>query len=125
MTAALEHVNYAVSDNEATARWMCDVFGWKIRWAGPARGGRTIHVGTDDAYLALYTPGDAQKPNGLPPRGMAMMNHVGVEVSDLAATEEMVRAHGFSPRDHDDYEPGRRFYFFDADGIEYEVASYT
>ena len=24
-----------------------------------------------------------------------------------------------------DYEPGRRFYFFDPDGIEYEVVSYS
>ena len=28
------------------------------------------------------------------------------------------------PFNHDDYEPGRRFYFFDWDGIEFEVVSY-
>jgi hypothetical protein len=28
------------------------------------------------------------------------------------------------PFSHDDYDPGRRFYFLDPDGIEYEVVSY-
>ena len=31
---------------------------------------------------------------------------------------------GLTPFSHGDYEPGRRFYFFDPDGIEYEVISY-
>ncbi len=34
-------------------------------------------------------------------------------------------AHGLQPLGHDDYEPGRRFYFFDWDGIEFEVVSYA
>ena len=28
------------------------------------------------------------------------------------------------PFNHGDYDPGRRFYFLDPDGIEYEVISY-
>ena len=47
------------------------------------------------------------------------LNHVGLLVDDLDAAEEVVRAHGFEPWGHDDYEPGRRFYFFDWDGIEF------
>ena len=31
---------------------------------------------------------------------------------------------GLEPFSHGDYEPGRRFYFLDPDGIEYEVISY-
>ena len=34
MTAHLEHTNFTVSDTDATAEWMCDLFGWHIRWAG-------------------------------------------------------------------------------------------
>ncbi|WP_158969043.1 VOC family protein [Chachezhania sediminis] len=125
MTAALEHVNFTVSDCDATAAWMCDIFGWKIRWSGPARDGRTVHVGTDDAYLALYTGPGTEPRDGPAPRGMSMMNHVGVVVGDLDTTETRLRAHGFEPHNHDDYEPGRRFYFDDTDGIEYEVVSYS
>ena len=34
--ATLEHVNYSTPDPAKTAAWMAEVFGWKIRWQGPA-----------------------------------------------------------------------------------------
>jgi catechol 2,3-dioxygenase-like lactoylglutathione lyase family enzyme len=33
---SLEHANITVSDPEKTAAWMQAVFGWRIRWQGPA-----------------------------------------------------------------------------------------
>ena len=118
----IEHVNLTVSDSDRAARLMERIFGWKIRWQGPARdGGRTVHVGSDDHYLALYTgrdSGAADYPKGKP------LNHVGVEVEDLDATERRVVEAGLIPFSHGDYEPGRRFYFHDQDGIEFEVVSY-
>ncbi|HBR42432.1 MAG TPA: glyoxalase, partial [Sulfitobacter pontiacus] len=30
----------------------------------------------------------------------------------------------FTPVNHADYEPGRRFYFRDHDGVEYELVQY-
>lgn len=53
------------------------------------------------------------------------MNHLGVVVDNLGAAEEVVLAAGLEPFNHADYEPGRRFYFFDWDGIEFEVVSYA
>jgi glyoxylase I family protein len=47
-----------------------------------------------------------------------------VQVDDLDAVEAKVAAAGLKPFGHDDYDPGRRFYFLDPDGIEYEVVSY-
>lgn len=52
------------------------------------------------------------------------LNHLAFTVDDLDAAEAAVTAHGLEPFGHDDYEPGRRFYFFDWDGIEFEVVSY-
>ena len=52
------------------------------------------------------------------------MNHVGVQVDDLDAVEAKVAAAGLKPFGHGDYEPGRRFYFFDWNHIEFEVVSY-
>ncbi len=46
-------------------------------------------------------------------------------VDDLNAVETKVIAAGLFPHSHSDFDPGRRFYFDDTDGIEYEVASYT
>jgi len=52
-------------------------------------------------------------------------NHIGVVVDDLDALESKVLATGYTPRSHADCEPGKRFYFDDHDGMEYEVVSYT
>jgi catechol 2,3-dioxygenase-like lactoylglutathione lyase family enzyme len=120
----IEHVNVTVSDPDRAARLMESLFGWHVRWQGPARdGGRTIHVGSDDHYVALYTGrgvayGASDFAKGHP------LNHIGVEVEDLAAIEAKVVAAGLRPFGHDTYDPGRRFYFLDPDGIEYEVVSY-
>lgn len=117
----IEHVNVTVADPEAAARLMQELFGWEVRWRGPAlNGGRTVHVGSAEQYLALYAP-----PGGGPsfPKGQPL-NHIGVEVDELDATEARVIAAGLAPFAHGDYEPGRRFYFLDANGIEYEVVSY-
>jgi catechol 2,3-dioxygenase-like lactoylglutathione lyase family enzyme len=124
--ARLEHVNITVADPAATAAMLADLFGWRIRWQGTAKfGGHTIHVGADDDYLAIYTPPKetADAPESYYIRGG--LNHVGVVVDDLDAVEAKVKAMGFAPHSHADYEPGRRFYFHDTDGIEWEVVSYA
>jgi len=120
----LEHVNVTVADPNAAAQLMGELFGWRVRWEGPAlSGGYTVHVGSVDQYLALYTSRaqDAQSKDFAKGRPL---NHIGVEVEDLAAAEARVVAAGLKPMNHADYEPGRRFYFFDPNGIEYEVVSY-
>ena len=45
-------------------------------------------------------------------------------VDDLAGAEAVVLAAGLEPFNHMDYEPGHRFYFFDWDGIEFELVNY-
>ncbi len=127
MTTTLEHTNFTVADPEATAAWMCDLFGWHVRWKGEAKNmGHTVHVGTDTQYLALYAPqGQARRPTDDNYTTVGGLNHIAVTVDDIDAMEQAVRDHGFVPGNHADYEPGRRFYFHDHDGIEYEVVSYA
>ena len=125
MTIRLEHVNITVTDPEKTARMLCDLFDWKIRWHGDAiNGGITYHVGTDEDYLAVYSSGRQEEYKGEPYDLLGGLNHVGVVVEDIDAMEQRVIAAGFEPHNHADYEPGKRFYFHDGDGIEFEVVSY-
>ncbi len=120
----LEHVNLTVRDPERSARLFCDLFGWHVRWQGAAQmGGRTVHVGDERFYLALYTHDGAETPAEKFAKGQPY-NHVGIVVGDLDAIERRVEAAGLLPFSHGDYEPGRRFYFLDHDGIEFEVVSY-
>jgi len=121
-TGRLEHANLTVSDPERSARLLQDLLGWHERWRGPAQnGGHTIHVGDEVAYLALYTDHRARDrfAKGVP------LNHVGLLVDDLDEAERVVSAAGLTPFNHAGYAPGRRFYFFDWDGIEFEVVSYA
>ena len=118
----IEHVNITVTDPERSMKLFEDLLGWKERWRGPSLlGGRTIHVGDEANYLAIYTRDGAQGgyAKGVP------LNHVGLQVDNLAAAEEVVAAHGLKTFSHSDYDPGpSSFYFFDWDGIEFEVVSY-
>lgn len=120
--ARLEHVNLTVTDAPASAARLERLFGWHVRWEGASQmGGRSIHVGTDDQYLVVYqAPGDGDSG-----RRPGRLNHVGVLVDDLDAVERRVRDEGLEPCNFGDYEPGRRFYFDDPDGIEFEVVSYA
>lgn len=124
--ARLEHLNLSVQDPERSAKMLHQLFGWRIRWQGRSiLGGTTYHVGNDHDYIALYAPkaGTQTQPFELCyERGG--LNHIAVVVDDLEDTEKKVRAIGLKPLNHADYEPGRRFYFFDEDGIEWEVVSY-
>nr|WP_275116149.1 VOC family protein [Aliiroseovarius subalbicans] len=123
--AFLEHLNLTVSDPMRTADMLCDLFGWRVRWQGPSiNGGLTLHVGSDDSYLAVYSMGGTAKA-ARTYETIGALNHIGVVVDDLDATEARVRSAGFVPHNHDDYEPGRRFYFHDHDGVEIEVVSYA
>lgn len=121
----IEHVNLTVSNPDRSATLLSAIFGWQERWRGPTQlGGFTIHLGDNMSYVALYTGPDGRHAHAHWTKGVPL-NHVGVEVDDLDATEAQVIAAGLTPFSHGDYEPGRRFYFFDPDGIEWEVVSYA
>ncbi|MCC5994901.1 MAG: VOC family protein [Oceanicaulis sp.] len=120
----IEHVNLTVADPEHTSGMLQAVFGWRERWRGRESDGRIgIHVGGADSYVSLYPPRPPAKAH-LWPKSRPF-NHLGVEVADLEACEVRVRQLGLRPYGHGDYAPGRRFYFMDEDGVEYEVVSYA
>ena len=123
-TGTLEHANLTVTQPERSAALLKALCGWEERWRGQSQmGGDTIHIGkagNGACYLALYTNDEVQ---GGYSKGQPL-NHVGLVVDDLAAAERVVAEAGLTPFGHDDYDPGKRFYFFDWDGIEFEVVTY-
>jgi len=124
--ATLEHLNVTVTDPVATADLFCRLFDWKIRWQGDAiDGGHSIHVGASDSYVALYTKGKPVSPGLESYVQLLGLNHIGIVVEDIDAVEARVTGAGFTPHSHGDYEPGKRFYFKDHDGLEIEVVSYS
>ena len=125
----LEHANITVTRPQRSADLLIQLLGWQERWRGHSKmGGDTIHVGEPEngaAYIALYTNDDVRGDSERTYRKGEPLNHLGLVVDDLRAAEKVVKAAGLTPFGHDDYEPGERFYFFDWDGIEFEIVSYA
>lgn len=126
MTAPfIEHVNIMVRDPAASAALFAGLFDWHERWSGPSQlGGHTVHVGDERFYLALHTREGAATPASQFEKGNPL-NHIGILVDDLHDLERRVIDAGLVPFSHGDYEPGRRFYFLDPDGTEFEIVSYA
>ncbi len=123
--AILEHVNVTVSDPDKTAAVLGRLFEWHVRWEGASKNdGRTVHVGTESSYLALYTPPKMKNGSIASYLTSGGLNHIAVVVDNLDEIEERVLTAGFKPYNQGNYDPGRRFYFLDHDEIEYEVVQY-
>jgi len=122
----LEHINITVSDARKTTHQLCQIFGWTQRWSGPViRGGFSYHIGNKDFYLSVYQTPDTAPASSHPHLALKGLNHIGIVVDSLDIIEARVKAAGFTPENHADYAPGKRFYFIDHDGIEFEVVSYA
>lgn len=124
-TILLEHVNLTVTDAIESAELLCRLFDWKIRWQGASLDeGYTVHVGNDQQYIALYSPSCelGEKPASYVSR--ATLSHIGILVEKMDLVEKRLADEGLRTHSHQEYEPGRRFYFDDPDGIEFEVVSY-
>lgn len=124
--AYLEHTNLTVANPEATANLLCELFDWKIRWQGPSMDdGYTVHVGSETSYLSLYTN---KTVCGLQERNHSQLhnlNHIAIVVSDLDDISRKLKKRGYEPFNYADYEPGKRFYFYAAAGLEIEVVNYS
>ncbi len=78
--------------------------------------------GCRERYLSLFEAAEVSRaPEGY---GTTGFNHLGFEVDDLAAYRETLLNMGVEIKGEDDYEPGRRLYFYDPDGIEMELVEY-
>ena len=120
----LEHVNFTVSDLQRSIDFYTQLFGFEVRWKGSLSDGRAAaHVGDGQQYLALFeAPEPGRESNDYLAVGV---NHFGLVVESLDVMAERLAKLGVQPTPEQDYEPGRRFYFFDPDGVEVELVEYT
>ena len=118
----LEHVNLTVSDLARSTAFYQRLFGFDLRWEGTLTDGRpAAHVGDDRHYVALF---QGAGPAPTPDYHQTGLNHFGFVVDDLEEMKRRLRELGATPHSEQDYEPGRRLYFLDPDGIEIELVEY-
>jgi catechol 2,3-dioxygenase-like lactoylglutathione lyase family enzyme len=119
----LEHVNVTVSDIDHSIDLYGKLLDLRVRWEGKTKHGRkAAHVGDDRCYIALFHAREPGKPDNNYYR--PGLNHFGFVVSDLDAAKRRLAEFGLTPHAEEEYDPGRRLYFFDPDGIEVELVQY-
>ena len=124
--AYLEHANISVSNPDISAKHLCDLFDWKVRWSGPSMDdGYTVHVGGQNSYIALYNCDKVKIHTNQDHTHLTHLNHIAVVVENLEETRKRATDLGFKPFNFREYNPGRSFYLLDNDGLEIEVVCYN
>ena len=124
----LEHVNLTVADLDRSIRFYSDLLDLQLRWQGLTNSGEpAAHLGNEDWYLALFQASEGNLDERVERRdyGRPGINHFGLVVDDLDAARQRLLELGGDNHFETDYEPGRRLYFLDPDGIEVELVSYA
>jgi len=120
----LEHVNMTVSDLERSIDVYSRLLGLRVRWRGTTSSGTpAAHVGDDDWYLAFFEATNRDRAEV--DYETVGLNHVGFVVDDLEAAKGRLGSLGLEPHAEQEYDPGKRLYFFDPDGIEVELVEYA
>jgi len=119
----LEHVNLTVSSVDESIDFYRHLFDFEVRWRGTNSSGRpAAHVGNQRHYLALFeAPRSGHADESYDRVGL---NHLGFVVEDLEVQRQRLDQLDIKPHLEADYEPGRRLYFRDPDGIEVELVEY-
>lgn len=126
LTPNIEHLNISVSNPDKTAQLLCNLFDWKIRWSGESMDdGYTVHVGSSDSYLALYSNKHMSPKQQYSHNAVNNLNHIGVVVDDLISYETKARSLVLKPNNHRDYGHCNSFYVVDESDLEIEIICYV
>ena len=127
MTPRLEHANLAVRDIDATLRFLTTALpDFRLRFDGlDDQGRRWVHVGTNEAYLALYPASHDSAERWVPYAGAPGVNHLAFVVDDVEAVRQRLAAAGYRDSTVANHHPARRrVYFLDPDGNDWEFVQY-
>lgn len=123
----LEHANLVVRDVDGMIEFLTTALPeFRIRGEGRAvTGGRWVHVGTDETYIALNEATHEATERWVPYAGKPGTNHLGYEVDDAAALRGRLRAAGYHDSTVPNAHPARtRVYFHDPEGNDWEFVEY-
>jgi catechol 2,3-dioxygenase-like lactoylglutathione lyase family enzyme len=120
----LEHVNLTVADLNRSVQFYCQLLGLQPRWRGQTTDGKpAAHIGDDHCYLALFEATQAGRASQ--DYESPGLNHFGFVIDNLDEAKARLETLGAETTGEQSYEPGRRIYFIDPDGIEVELVEYA
>jgi len=126
MAIRLEHANITVCDIDGMIRFLQTAFPeFGVRGDGTNRdGGRWVHVGTDDTYIAL-SESRVERGSFRPYNGMPGVNHLAYVVDDVEGLRQRLAAAGYKDSTPPNAHPYRtRHYFYDPEGNDWEFIQY-
>jgi catechol 2,3-dioxygenase-like lactoylglutathione lyase family enzyme len=119
----LDHVNMSVADLNQTISFYQQLLGMRVRWRGTTPSGlEAAHIGDERSYLALFEIGERERKEAS--YSELGLNHFGLVVDDLDEAKRKLASLNIEPTMEADYEPGRRLYFLDPNGVEVELVEY-
>ena len=126
MVVRLEHANVTVKNIDVMIAFLQSAFpDFTVRGEGESYGRRWVHVGNDDTYIALNQATAEPAEDWVPYAGKPGVNHLGYEVSDVAALQARMLAAGYRDSTIPNAHPHRRrAYFHDPEGNDWEFVEY-
>ena len=128
MNPRLEHANLVVRDVNVMIRFIQTALPeFRIRHEGKSEiGGKWVHIGTDDTYIALGEASRESAERWQPYSGRTGLNHLGYEVADVAALRARMINRGYRDSKVPTEHPHRkRVYFYDPEGNDWEFVQYS
>ncbi len=128
MAIRLEHANLVVRDVDGMIGFLRTAFPeFHIRGEGRnLQGGRWVHVGNDETYVALNEASREPAEAWVPYAGAPGTNHLGYEVDDVEGLRARLAAAGYTDSTFPNAHPHRRrVYFHDAEGNDWEFVEYS
>ncbi|MGA7980095.1 MAG: VOC family protein [Chromatiaceae bacterium] len=125
MGCRIEHASITVRDMRATVGFITTALPeFKIRGQDISNPCAWLHVGTEETYIAL-TRAPSTDPRGRVAYHDLGVNHVGIVVDDVGEVVARLEAAGFQQSSEPEVSKWRRrFYFLDADGLQWEFIQY-
>jgi len=122
----MEHANLHVRHFDEAVRFLKTAFpDFRVRDESVRDGLRSMHIGTDETYIALSETMVDRNPDLKPYDGRPGVNHLGYEVDDVDGLQVRLSAAGFRDSTYPNNHPHRkRVYFYDADGNDWEFVQY-
>ncbi len=126
MIKRIEHINITVANIDKSCDYYYQLFGFEKSWEGTAfaeKGNvRACHVKKGDIYLSFF---EAEEMGSYQSNyGINGINHFALEVESLLPYREKLKHLNIKIHIDENYEPGKRIYFFDLNGVEIELVEY-
>lgn len=123
----LEHVNITVKQYKKCVSFYKQIFDFDTRWEGEIQGVNgplnACHLGTKNFYIAIFeAEQEGEVKHNYRKPGF---NHLAFQVDNLEYYKTLLKKYDVDIDQEQSYDPGRRLYFYDPEGIEIELVQYT